>query len=166
MAKITLKDAGMEFGRRMPNRIKAAALRGLLSAAHRGVAIVVAELIPAAVPQPVDRGVYKVGWHAFPMPDGAVIQNLEPHAGMIEEGVRAANVKIGRAMIAALAEWARRHGFEKPERAAWAIAIEMKERGIFGGGLHILAQLEDRLRGGVVREEIEREMNAEFRRRG
>lgn len=165
--RITLKDAAEEFGTKLPKRMKAAALRGLLSAAHRGVAVVVAELIPAAVPQPVDRGTYKAGWIAVEVPDvGALVLNQEPHAGLVEHGVRASSVKIGRAMIQALAEWAKRHGFEDPERAAWGIAKRMKERGIWDQkGLGIHAQLNDRLRNGIIREEVTREMNAAKGRR-
>lgn len=168
MARITLKEAGEEFGQKLPKRMKEAALRGLVSAAERGVAVVKAELIPAAVPQPVDRGLYRAGWRSYPLPSGrgAAIENLEPHAGLIEHGVRASAVKIGRAMIAALAEWAKRHGFEEPERAAWAIAKKMQERGIWGQrGLGILAQLNARLRTEIIREEVLREMNAAKGRR-
>lgn len=158
---ISLRDAGAYFDRKS-EAMRAAARRGLVSAAHRGVAVVVSELIPAAVPQPVDRGLYKAGWRAVETDDGAAIENPEPHAALIEGGVRASAVKVGRAMIAALAEWAGRHGFEEPERAAWAIARKMQERGIWGQrGLGILAKLNDRLRGGIVAEEVRRELEAE-----
>lgn len=165
--RITLKDAAEEFGTKLPKRMKEAAVRGLISAAHRGVAVIKAELIPAAVPQPVDRGTYRAGWNVIEIPGvGAVIHNSEPHAAHIEFGVRAASVKIGRAMIQALAEWAKRHGFEEPERAAWAIAKRMQERGIWGQrGLGILTLLNDRLRREIIREEVTREMNAAKGRR-
>lgn len=161
---ITLKEAGVEF-EEMGKRIKAAAKKGLLSAALRGVAVIVTEIIPSRVPQPVDRGLYRAGWKVSPLKNGAVIYNPEPHAPLIEHGVRAANVKIGRAMIAALAEWARRKGFENPESAAWGIAKKMKERGIFGQtGLGVLALLNARL-PGIIREEVTREVNAAKARR-
>jgi len=160
--RLTLKEATGYFAAKLPPKMQAAAIRGLFSAALRGVQVVKAELIPAAVPQPVDRGHYRAGWQAVPLPGiGALIVNPEAHAGLIERGVRASAVKVGRAMIAALAEWARRHGFEEPERAAWAIAKRMKERGIWGQrGLGIHALLNDRLRNGIVREEVAREMQA------
>jgi hypothetical protein len=155
---VTLKEAGVEF-EEMGRRIRKAALAGLRSAALRGIAVIVAEIIPSRVPQPVDRGLYRAGWKAHPLKNGAVIYNHEPHAALIEHGVRASNVKIGRAMIAALAEWARRKGFEDPERAAWGIAKKMKERGIFGQtGLGVLALLNARL-PGIIREEVTREVN-------
>lgn len=158
--RLTLKEAGAWVGKLTAKR-KSAAHRGLVSAAHRAVAIVKAELIPAAVPQPVDRGVYRAGWVVAEIPNegGALILNAEPHALFIEHGVRAANVKVGRQMIAALQEWARRHGFEDPLGAAWAIARAMQKRGIWGGrGLGIHSLMNDRLRNGIVEEEVKREM--------
>jgi hypothetical protein len=41
--RITLKDAAEEFGAKLPKRMKEAAVRGLISAAHRGVAVIKAE---------------------------------------------------------------------------------------------------------------------------
>jgi hypothetical protein len=164
---VTLKNAGVEF-EDMGKRLRSAAIKGLRSAALRGVAIIVSEIIPSRVPQPVDRGIYRAGWKAMPLGGknpGAVIYNLEPHAALIEYSVRAANVKVGRAMIAALAEWARRKGFEDPERAAWGIAKKMKERGIFGQtGLGVLRELNKRL-PAIVREEVTREVEAAKARR-
>lgn len=159
MATISLKDAGSYLGAHLPTEMREAAHRGLVSAANRGVQVVIAEIIPACVPQPVDRGVYRAGWKARSMPEGAVIENLEPHAALVEHGVRAAAVKVGRKLIAALAEWASRHGFQEPERAAWAVARKMQERGLWGErGLGVKAKLDARLRGGIVREEVEREV--------
>jgi hypothetical protein len=159
---ITLKEAGVEF-EEMGRRMKTAALKGLFSAALRGVQVVITEIIPSRVPQPVDRGIYRAGWKAMKLGGknpGAVIYNAEPHAALIEYGVRASNVKIGRVMIAALAEWAKRKGFQDPERAAWGIAKKMQERGIFGQtGLGVLALLNARL-PAIVREEVTREIEA------
>lgn len=165
--RLTLAEAGVHFGRKLAPKMQAAAVRGLYSAALRGVQVVKAELIPAAVPQPVDRGHYRAGWQAVLIEGvGALIVNPEAHAGLVEGGVRASAVKIGRAMIKALAEWAQRHGFEEPERAAWAIAKRMKEHGIWGEkGLGIHALLNDRLRNGIVREEVTREVQAAKGRR-
>jgi len=157
--QITLKEAGAFFGK-LTDKRREAAMRGLKSAALRALQIVKAELIPAAVPQPVDRGVYRAGWAMAEVPNhGVLIVNAEPHAALVEHGVRAANVKVGRAMIAALTEWARRHSFEDPKGAAWAIARAMQKRGIWGGrGLGIKALMDDRLRNGIVEEEVKREL--------
>lgn len=159
LTQITLKEAGAFFGK-LSDKRREAAMRGLKSAALRAIQIVKAELIPAAVPQPVDRGHYRAGWAMAEVPNhGVLIINAEPHAALVEHGVRAANVKPGRAMIAALAEWARRHSFEDPLGAAWAIARAMQRRGIWGGrGLGIKTQMDDRLRNGIVEEEVKREL--------
>ena len=150
-------------------RNRAAALRGLQSAAMRGVQVIQTEIIPSRVPQPVDRSLYRGGWRFSFEPDGALIFNNEPHAPEVEFGVRAANVKIGKAMIQALAEWAVRKGLASAGKeavsAAWAIAKTMQRRGIFGQGLGILRELvRDRVHG-IVTEEVVRELKLEKTRR-
>ena len=150
-------------------RFREAAVRGLHSAAARGVQVLQTELVPSRVPQPVDRGLFRAGWRFFPDPDGAWITNVEPHAAHVEYGVRAENVKPGRKMIAALAEWAARKGLaEKGEEAvsaAWAIAKAMRRRGIFGKGMHLLDELMQDRMPDIVKEEIEAEINREKARR-
>jgi len=155
---IDLKFAATHFKAYGP-KLTAAAHRGLLAAAQRGVQVIQSEIIPSRNPQPVDRGVYRAGWRAGPIPEGAEIFNVEPTAVLIEEGVRGQNVKIGRLMLAALSEWAKRKGlgryratstvlgkrkdgsfFAKAQKVkfvagdtsiAWAIAKAMQKRGIF-----------------------------------
>ena len=88
---------------------------GLFAAAVRGVSVIQNQIIPSRNPQPVDRGIYRAGWRARPLKRGGQvvggeIYNTDPNAGNIELGVRAGNVKIGRAMIDALTEWAMRKG--------------------------------------------------------
>jgi hypothetical protein len=165
---VDLKDAGT-WAEGLQPRLRAAAVRGLWSAAARGVQTIVGEIIPARVPEPFDRGTYKAGWRAVNEPDGALIQNLEPHAAHIELGVRAANVKIGAKLIQALASWAERKGLVKKGggvRIAWAIAKTMRKRGIFNRdgkqGLGILKQLVERDLDKIVAEEIDREVAREI----
>jgi hypothetical protein len=147
--------------------LRRAALRGLLSAAHRGVQTILVRIIPSRSPMPVDRGIYRAGWKAWATEDGAVIENLEPVAIFVEEGVRGSNVKIGRAMIQALAAWVVRKGIAGADEAtgvAWAIAKRMQARGIFAGGqgFGILRELVDKDIEGFMVEEIEREVAKEF----
>jgi hypothetical protein len=143
-----------------------AARKGCLSAAMRGVQTIITEIIPSRTPQPVDRGTYRAGWRAYHAPYGALIENIEPHAPIIEGGARAGNIKIGKAMIAALAEWAARKGLaakgKDAERVAWAIAKAMKRRGIFnqGRGLEILGELVERYLPQIMQEEISAEIEA------
>lgn len=181
MAVYKLKDAGIwlrVIGQTMPE----AGRRGLLAAAHRTVTHITTSIIPNLNPSPVDRGAYKAGWKVIPTPHGALIQNIAPHAALIEHGVRAANVKIGREMIEALTKWVKRKGIggraavgkdgkaramkatdTEAQGIAWAIAKSMQKNGIFrqGKGFHVLKKA-----GAVipmyVREEVAREIRKEF----
>lgn len=86
--------------------------RGTMSAAFKGLQIITTKLIPKAMPHPpVDKGLYRAGWHVNTSSNTGPVEivNNVPHAIFIEYGVRAANVKIGKKMIQALAEWAKRH---------------------------------------------------------
>ncbi len=144
-----------------------AALKGLHSAAMRAVQIIQTEIIPSRVPQPVDRGLFRAGWRWKPESTGALIYNVEPHAAFVEFGVRAGNVKIGKKMILALAEWAVRKKLAEPGKkaiaAAWAIAKTMQRRGIFkGDGLRILEELVDVYLPDLVQEEIAAEIEFEL----
>lgn len=129
-------------------------MNAALSAATRTVSHIQNELIPQENPPPVDIGAYRAGWQATPTEKGADISNTLPYAGIIEDGARAENIKIGRLMIAALAEWVIRKRIvlamrgkskadlmQRAESVAWGIAINMKKRGIFNRdgnqGLHI-----------------------------
>lgn len=122
------------------------ARRGSLLAANRLVSIITTEIIPGEKPPPVDEGVYRAAWRAEPTEDGAAVVNTAPYASIIEYGVRAENVKVGRAMIDALTKWVlRKQLVGKPARTptgkadqlaqaramAWAIAKSMEKRGIF-----------------------------------
>ncbi len=160
--EITLKQAAQKTDE-LRAKWREAAILGLQSAAARGVQDIIVKIIPSRTPMPVDRGIYRSGWRFYPAPDGAVIECFEPHAILIEDGVRASNVKIGRAMIKALAEWATRKGLvsgEDAEKVAWAIAKSMKKRGIFnhGKGMGILAELIDKYLPNYVQEEVAREI--------
>src|ERR1700677_3188412 len=104
-----------------------------------------------------------------------------PYASVIENGAQAANVKIGRAMIDALAEWARRKGlnghdpkgrsspdaYAQARQIAWAIARAMQGtakvegKGIFNRngeqGLGIARKAAKRV-AEFVGEEVNREI--------
>jgi hypothetical protein len=161
-SEITLKQAAQRTDE-LKEKWRKAAVLGLQSAAARGVQDIITRIIPSRTPQPVDRGVYRSGWRFYPAPDGAVIECFEPHAILIEDGVRAGNVKIGKKMIDALAEWVQRKGIVSGDEArsvAWAIAKSMQRRGIFnkGKGMGILAELVDQYLPGYVEEEVAREV--------
>jgi hypothetical protein len=149
-------------------------------------------IIPGSTPHvPVDRGIYRASWKSKgklsgDAGDGLMIYSSAPHAPFIEDGVRAENVKPGRAMIDALTEWVIRKGMVDKQSAksrakaftahtdtkgvpkaafaktmtknlvaqeargiAFAIAHAMKSKGIFHGGLHVLAKAIDNVRPKV-----------------
>lgn len=99
-------------------------------------------IIPGCTPYaPVDRGIYKASWKTRGVlsfgggGEGLTIYSDAPHAAHIEYGVRAANVRPGKKMIAALTEWVVRKGIADEAHArsaAFAIANSMQQRGIFG----------------------------------
>ena len=143
--------------------------KGIHSAALLTVREIQTRIIPNLKPTPVDRGTSRAGWRAETTEDGADVVNTVPQTLFIDQGVPAASVKIGRAMITALAEWARRKGMlgkgakrgsEEGESVAWGIAMNMRKRGIFqkGQGFQFVAVA----RAFFVKsakEEIEKELS-------
>lgn len=150
------------------DKAKKRLIRAIEVAARRMVVHLQTEIIPQTQPHaPVDRGLFRAGWRVHPHARGVTVFNTTPgnYGPHIEYGVRAANVKIGRRMIDALAAWAKRKGLQpRPIKArarlvdgkhtfgpapsgrdsyrgiAFAIARGMKKRGIFnrGKGLRVL----------------------------
>ncbi len=112
----------------------------LVSSAQRIVQLINVEIIPSFDHPPVDRGTYRAGWRVEAKPNVVHIVNTVKHSPFIEFGVRASNVKPGRAMVGALTQWVRRKGIGggvsktgKPTKpsldqaasTAWAIAKSM-----------------------------------------
>lgn len=163
MTSVRLDGAAAAF-EKLGKQFPEAAKRGLLSAALRGVREIQTVIIPSRTPQPVDRGVYRAGWKVVPDADGSVsIENREPHAAFIEYGVRAANVKVGAAMLRALTEWVLRKGLAadivEAQQVAWGIAKAAERRGFFKQtGLGVLQQLIDRNLRTYIQQEVEREI--------
>ena len=174
MISFDIKDAA-RLTEHLGGQIAEARRRGVASAGQRLVQVIQTRLIPAEDPPPVDQRAYAAGWDSQPTPEGADVFNTAPHAGVIEFGARADNVKIGRRMIDALAEWVVRKGLlgrgpgshqgrsqeAEAQSAAWAIARSMQKRGIFnrGGGEGLgIARKAARLAPGIVAEEIRAEL--------
>lgn len=167
--EVDLRDAGVVV-EALGEKFVVAATAGLRLAAIRGLRVLTTQIIPSRIPHPpVDRGVYRAAWKTASIPGGAEIYNDEPHAKFIEFGVRASNVKIGRAMIAALTEWVIRKRIEKdPDKArsiAWAIARSAQSKsglaffaGPHGSGFRILHELTRQQLPGIIREEVERQL--------
>lgn len=169
-----------ELAKLLDEKIAKGVQNGLLSAAQRTVAVIQNEIIPAEKPQPVFDGHYRDGWHADVIEGGAQVYNDMPYAGVIERGARAENVKPGRKMIDALAEWARRKGltghpvgqrstpdaYAQARGIAWAIARNMQKVGIFNrdgqAGLGIAKKAAAKIQGFIA-EEIRREVKRAMR---
>lgn len=165
---IDLKDAA-KYWEGEEVRFRQASLRGLLSASMRLVQIVQTVIIPSRVPQPVDRGTFRASWRFAGTNSGAEVWSDDPTASFIEDGVRAENVRPGRAMVAALTSWVVRKGMASAEDApgvAWAIIRKMQRMGIFNReskGLGIMREMNERYADTIAHEEVERELQAEFR---
>lgn len=130
--------------------IRKAAMDAAMDAVRFGAREVQISIIPKITPHPpVNRGTYKAGWMWEALQDGARLFNrVYPQAPLIEFGVRAENVKPGKAMRTAIAEWLVMKGIgpsgadDTIESIAWAICKSMKRRGIFNHagaqGYHII----------------------------
>ncbi len=178
MVYIPLDQAG-DFFQQLPEELRVAGIRGLHSTALRLQNVITTVIIPHRTPQPVDRGVYRAGWRTVLEADGATVENLELHAVFIEYGVRAENVKPGRAMLDALKEWVLRKGLASRTgiagtrladqdapvmKVVWAIVNAQRKRGIFGGGkgLGIVKEVVDVWVEPYTREEVLREIGKLF----
>jgi len=164
MSTIDLADVPQHL-KKLEGDMKEAAVRGLRSAALRGVSIIITQIVPARSPAPIDRGAYRAGWKADvnDPPDGATIYNDEANAALIENGVDPGSVKPGYAMIENLTEWALRKGIaadeEEAVEIAWSIANSARSRGFFyPGGLGILRELVDQHLPRIIEEEVKREL--------
>ena len=167
--KIDLKDAAAFFGKEWKERFRASALRGLHAAALHGVQTIQTVIIPSRNPAPIDKRVYVAGWHVVEYDDGTGVENDDPTAVFVEEGVRGERVRPGRAMIKALTEWVVRKGLESdPKKAtgvAFAIIQRMKQKGIFNRnstGLGILKEFVEKYAEQYSAEEIKREIRREL----
>ncbi len=155
-----------EIGEHVEKQVSKAIRAGLLSAAIRTVSHIKTEIVPKLQPVPFDRGVYLASWMFMPTPEGALVYNDQPYAGIIDQGVAPGRVKVGRAMIDALVEWIKRKGIGDGGDArsvAFAIANSLKARGIFSGGkgMQVVAKAKEK-----VPEFISEEVVAEIRRLG
>jgi hypothetical protein len=177
MSKIGI-DQAPDWIRKLAGEREEAARRGLLSAGHRLVSVIVTEIIPKEPRIPVDRGIYRAGWRVRRDGKDVLVYNATPHAALIEDGVRGDRVKVGKAMIEALAAWVTRKGIggvkkqgrdasghftnaigADARRVAWAIAQSMRKKGIFDGGkgLGILRKARPRI-PAIIDEEVRAEL--------
>ena len=160
---VPLSKAAQQFDL-LGAEVRAAAFRGLVLAGVRGLQKLQIQILPRRIPQPVDRGVYRAGWKLRIGPDYVEIYNDSPIASIIEDGVRAKNVKVGLALLEALSGWVMRKGLSKDSKEArsiaWAVARNMQKRGIFNdrgpykNGLGILRELVDHYLDALIEAEV------------
>ncbi len=165
--RLSLKDAQVYFDSKGPlaNELRAAASKGLFSAALRAKRDIVSRVIGnLGARKPVDRGIYRAGWQVERLPNGAAIYNAVPTAVLVEDGVKGSNVVASTKAHVALAEWVRRKLGGLSEKEAWGVAGAilgaMKKRGIFnrGTGFGILKNYTRSTLPSVIKEECEREI--------
>ena len=169
--KISLTDAISYFDKNGPLALemRAAAIKGIFSAALRAKRDIVTKVIPEKDPKPVDRGIYRAGWQVEKLKDGAAIYNATLYAAAIEYGVSAGNVVFSNKFQKALAEWVQRKlgasGPKEAWRVAGAILHALKTRGIFrrGAGLRVLEGYSKNTLPAVLREEVTREIEKALR---
>lgn len=162
---LTPKEAAAFFRKAA---VRQAAIKGLRSAALRGVQDIVTRIIPSRSPRPVDRGLFAAGFKPVDLPTGAAIENREPHAPYVEYGVMGDRVRPGRAMIDALVGWVERHGLatgDDARSAAFAIARSLQAKGIFrqGKGMRILEEWVTEKAKQTAKTEVARELKALFK---
>lgn len=132
-----------QFAKWLTKQSEGAVKQALYGTAMAIVSKILNEIIPAEPRQPVDIGSYRAGWKFKRIPKGAMVYNSVPHAVFIEKGVRASNVKPGRAMREAITQWLifkKIASLEEAPKMAWAVMMNMKKKGIYneGKGLRIL----------------------------
>lgn len=150
---------------KLPDELK----RALKASAQRGRSYIVAE-------SPVDRGILRNAWKVVEQIDGALLQNDQPYAGIIERGARP--FKLTPKGREALAGWVFRKLLSgtiavnqhkradlkaEADRIAWAIAKKFEAVGMKGSefvkkALPILAAMMD--------EEIVEYLQRFFQRNG
>jgi hypothetical protein len=149
--------------------MRAAALKGIFSAALRAKNDIVTKVIPQKDPAPVDKGIYRAGWQVEKLRTGAAIYNPVPYAAAIEYGVSAGNVVFSNKFQKMLAEWVNRKLGGRTPKQAWSIAgaimHSLKTKGIFkrGVGLRVLEGYSRTTLLAVLREEVTREIEKALR---
>lgn len=168
MATRTFRVNGKQFAQYMAtlgSRFHAAAVKGMRRAALRTQQHVQKRTgqVPPANPQQVgtggavNTGMYKRAWKYSPTPDGAVVFNAMPYAGVIEYGRRG---NSAMPPLKAIEDWARRRlGLSQKEakRAAFPIAKAIAKRGLQGRYVLTGAELDIQR---FVQEEVQAELNA------
>lgn len=165
VVRVSLDDLAATVGADI-ERIKPRVLAAVQDTVQvHGPRLFAAAVATAQPRPPVDRGTYRRNTHIEDLPDGAVMYNRTPYAGVIEEGRRP-----GRRMppVRLLAEWVRRKGISKDpaeaKQIAFAIARKMKAQGwpfAPNQPMRIMGKVAERL-DPLIQEEIDKAMRELF----
>lgn len=123
----------------LPEELEAAVIRGLRSAALRGVGFVTEEIDRASPYPPVNFGVLRQSTHRALLPKGAQVFNDAPHFPFMEYGTRP-----HMPPVAPLITWAaRKFGADdlEAEAIAWAVAKKIAKEGIAPRGFFAKAMV-------------------------
>lgn len=153
--------------RKLGERSRAAAMRGVVSGAQRCIPILQqrTEKAPPASPKgsvgAFNTGNYRGRWRVRTLENGAAVFNDASYAGIIDEGRRPFK---DMPPLRVIQRWAqRRLGLSEKEakKAAFPIAAAIQARGL--DARRVLSGATDELKKVVI-EEIERELKAELNR--
>jgi len=148
---------------RLQGRFMPAAIRGIRTGAVQAHTVMLkrtkkappASDRPGSTPGAFNYGTYFESWKISPLPDGAVVYNSQPYAGVIEYGRRPSPVsKEGRRN---LTRWAmRKLGVTESEAksVAFLVARSLKKRplrarNVMTGGVQ---EMTDAVRGEITKE--------------
>lgn len=138
----------------MPPEVEAAVMRGIKSAALRGVGIIVKHIDTASPYPAVNNGALRQSVRVSFTARTAVLSVDAPHAIFIDKGTRPHRPPIGPLIV-----WAtRKFGLDEREarRVAWAVALKIEREGI--APRNFMARAMAEIKGEVLNTEIMREL--------
>lgn len=153
MATMTLQEF-QKWLRKQPAVYRGAVVRGLRSAAHRGVGIIVQEIDNAEPHPAVNTGRLRQSARARNTADGADVEVDAPHAAVMNDGARPFKPPLWP-----LVEWAVRK-FSITQSEAYAVAKSVQKK-IMAEGIeprHYFDKAMKRIEE-IVNEEVQRELD-------
>jgi hypothetical protein len=141
---VTLKEHIDWLGRLDEAKVTQGLRRGLISAGLRMIQEIVTREIPARVPMPVDRGVYRAGWKLDSTSEIAVFNDVL-YADKIEGGIQPGELQRTPELLEQITAWVGRKQLaqqgQSARAVAWRIVSALIRNGVYnrGEGLGIMA---------------------------